>query len=238
MTLLIVTLENCWIYIRGRTVSECCSVRVSRVGPSAGQAREPYLDNLLRGPRMGLDPSWLDLAFLRCPNFQSRGPNIVILEVVPTSSQSLTVKEFCFQARGKRGRFFMKFLAATFPGNRRTKIGKVFRQIFTTFFRRCRRKFSPEFRSRFFFQQNKKALGPPDAKSGRPKTPNPTTTDPTRHSRLSDLRNRTWNPSESYSDKEMPLSRRRALRRLLCGLGSQLRIYTTTTERKSFGELP
>ena len=36
------------------------------------------------------------------------------------------------------------------------------------------------------------------------------------------LLNRTWNPSEPYSDKEIPF--RRALRRLHCSLGSQLGI--------------
>ena len=34
-----------------------------------------------------------------------------------TPSQNLAVKEFCFVPREKCGGFFVKFLAATFPGN-------------------------------------------------------------------------------------------------------------------------
>ena len=36
---------------------------------------------------------------------------------VPPSSQSLVVKEFYFMARGISREFFVKFLAAIFPGN-------------------------------------------------------------------------------------------------------------------------
>ena len=49
-----------------------------------------------------------------------------IANVVPPSSQSLAVKEFCFMARGICRGFFVKFLAPTFPGNWRTKIGEKF----------------------------------------------------------------------------------------------------------------
>ena len=45
----------------------------------------------------------------------------------------LTVKEFYFMVR-RICPGFLKFLAADFPGNRRTKIGEVFRQNFAAFF--------------------------------------------------------------------------------------------------------
>ena len=60
------------------------------------------------------------------------------------------VKEFCFLARGVCGTFFLKFLAAAFPGKVRTKIGKTYRQIFATLFANVGERFSPEFRSRDF----------------------------------------------------------------------------------------
>ena len=47
---------------------------------------------------------------------------------------TLAVKEFCFMPRGICGGFCAKFLLATDPGNRRTKIGEMFRQIFATCF--------------------------------------------------------------------------------------------------------
>ena len=47
----------------------------------------------------------------------------------------------------------MKFLAATFPENSRTKIGKVFRQVFATCFAKFWRNISPEFRSWGFSAQ-------------------------------------------------------------------------------------
>ena len=40
---------------------------------------------------------------------------------------------------------------------------------------------------------------------------------------LDKLLSRTWNPSEPYSDKDIPLTR--AVRRLLCWFGSQLGIH-------------
>ena len=48
------------------------------------------------------------------------------------------------------------------------------------------------------------------------------------------LLNRTWNPSEPYSDKEIPL--RRALMRLLCWLGSQMGIHCADMLPESRGE--
>ena len=46
----------------------------------------------------------------------------------PPLSQNLAVKDFCFVSRGICGGFFVKFLAANFPGNSSTKIDKMFRQ--------------------------------------------------------------------------------------------------------------
>ena len=80
---------------------------------------------------------------------------VVLLHcLVSTCSQSLAVKEFDFMVRGICRRFFVKFLEANFPGNRRTKIDENLRQIFATFFRSCRRQNSPEFRSRGFSAQH------------------------------------------------------------------------------------
>ena len=39
----------------------------------------------------------------------------------------------------------MKLLAADFPGNRRTKVGEIFRQIFATFFAHVGEKFRQSF---------------------------------------------------------------------------------------------
>ena len=63
---------------------------------------------------------------------------------------SLAVKEVCFVPRGKCGGFFVKFLAATFPGNWRAKICKHFRQIFAAFFARVCEKFRLHFALRKF----------------------------------------------------------------------------------------
>ena len=61
-------------------------------------------------------------------------------------SQNLAVKEICFVPRGTCGGFFVKFLAATFPGNSRAKICKSFRPNFRCMFRPRQRNISPEFR--------------------------------------------------------------------------------------------
>ena len=65
--------------------------------------------------------------------------------LVPTCFQSLAVKDFYFMVRGICRGFFVKFLAANFPGNRRTTIGDFFRQIFATFFAHVSEKFRQSF---------------------------------------------------------------------------------------------
>ena len=60
----------------------------------------------------------------------------------------------------KNGKFHANFTllgrsADTFPGNRRTKIGKCFSPDFRHVFRSCRRNISPGFRSRRFFSITK-----------------------------------------------------------------------------------
>ena len=67
-----------------------------------------------------------------------------------TPSQNLAVKEFCFVPREKCGGFFVKFLAATFPGNSRAKICKIVRQIFAAFFARVGKIFRLNFALRKF----------------------------------------------------------------------------------------
>ena len=69
-------------------------------------------------------------------------------------SQNLAVKEFCFVPRGKCGGFFVKFLAATFPGNQRAKICKICRQIFAAFFARVCEKIRLNFALRKFLHND------------------------------------------------------------------------------------
>ena len=51
-----------------------------------------------------------------------------------TPSQRLAVKEFYFTASRISRQFFVKFLAPTFPGNWRTKIGEKFSHFVAAFF--------------------------------------------------------------------------------------------------------
>ena len=64
---------------------------------------------------------------------------------VPPNSQSLAVKEFYFTASRICRQFFVKFLAPTFPGNRRLKIGENFRHFFAAFFVHLGEKFRQNF---------------------------------------------------------------------------------------------
>ena len=75
-------------------------------------------------------------AMQRCHEEQSLGP---------PPPRVAAVKEHYLVQCGKCRGFFVKFLADIFPGNRRTKIRKIFRQIFTSLFAHLLHKFHQNF---------------------------------------------------------------------------------------------
>ena len=68
----------------------------------------------------------------------------------PPYFQSLLAKEFCLVRRGMLGEFSVKFLAAIFPRNWRTKIGNIVRQNFAASFDHVHEHFCLNFSLRAF----------------------------------------------------------------------------------------
>ena len=64
-------------------------VVVLLMSAEAGAAADVVTSRIRRAENGGLDPSWLSFAFLGCPDFQSRGPKILILKGFGASGQKI-----------------------------------------------------------------------------------------------------------------------------------------------------